>query len=179
MHVVSIGTVTTASLHPSSLRRLTANSPTWGHHSELPLTPRPTPHGYPLLFQTETPNHTSPSPSGGDIHLRGDNGGAWAEPPEHLRLPPTSSDPTIPPGWLETPESRRGDPGHGEVTAGGNWHDPERNGAISLRHRREGRDKEPHEYLNCNLPRFLQLTFFFFFFFAAPRQPDIQDGLRP
>lgn len=36
------------------------------------------------------------------------------------------------------------------------------NGPISLQHRREGKDKEPYEYLNCNFPRFLQLTFFFF-----------------
>lgn len=60
-------------------------------------------------------------------------------------------------------EIRRGDPGHGEVTAGGNYQNPQRSGAISLRLRREGKDKEPYEYLNCNLPRFLQLTFFFFF----------------
>lgn len=92
----------------------------------------------------------------------GDVGGG----PERLRLRPACSDPTIVTGWPETPASRRGDPGHGEVTAGGNCHNPQRNGAISLRHRREGKDKEPYEYLNCNLPRFLQLTFFFFFFWV-------------
>lgn len=63
--------------------------------------------------------------------------------------------------WPMTLESRQGDPGHGEVTAEGNCQNPQRNGAISLRHRQEGKDKEPYEYLNCNLPRFLQLTFFF------------------
>lgn len=54
-----------------------------------------------------------------------------------------------------------GDCGHGEVTAGGNCQNPRRNITISLRHRREGKDKEPYEYLNCNFLRFLHLTSFF------------------
>lgn len=74
---------------------------------------------------------------------------------------PSSSDPTIMLRWPVAPES----PGvtldaarlRLEVIA--ETHSG--NGPISLQHRREGKDKEPYEYLNCNFPRFLQLTFFF------------------